>query len=166
MVGEQQLGELTGGRPDARAEQEAGEQRPRLAIPRRWRRAAVVEDQRRTEQPDGRHHGVALTYSDQGYEPRELEVTSRLECGHMDVGVRELKARLSELVDAAERGELVRITDRGRPKALLGPLPDRARLEEGIADGWIRPGSGQALPPVRRHRSSRTVGEVLDQDRG
>lgn len=80
--------------------------------------------------------------------------------------MRELKQRLSELVDAAERGELVRITDRGRPKALLGPLPGRDRIEEGIAAGWIRPGSGEALPPVRRHRSSRTVREVLDEDRG
>jgi prevent-host-death family protein len=40
----------------------------------------------------------------------------------MDVGVRELKRRLSELLDLAERGELVRVTDRGRPKAMLGPI--------------------------------------------
>ena len=41
-----------------------------------------------------------------------------------DVGVRELKQRLSEYLDRAERGELVRVTERGRPKALLGPCRD------------------------------------------
>lgn len=53
----------------------------------------------------------------------------------VDVGVRDLKQHLSEYLDRAERGELVRVTDRGWPKALLGPLPGRARVEEGIARG-------------------------------
>ena len=43
-----------------------------------------------------------------------------------DVGVRELKQRLSEYLDRAERGEVLRVTDRGRPKAVLGPLLGRA----------------------------------------
>jgi prevent-host-death family protein len=37
----------------------------------------------------------------------------------MDVGIRELKQRLSEYLDRVSKGEVVRITDRGRPKALL-----------------------------------------------
>jgi len=41
--------------------------------------------------------------------------------------VRELKQKLSEYLDRAERGEVLRVTDRGRPKAVLGPLPGRAR---------------------------------------
>ncbi len=57
-----------------------------------------------------------------------------------DVGVRELKQRLSEYLDRAERGEVLRVTDRGRPKAVLGPLPGRARIEEGVAEGWITAG--------------------------
>jgi prevent-host-death family protein len=32
----------------------------------------------------------------------------------MDVGIRELKQHLSEYVDRVERGEVIRITDRGR----------------------------------------------------
>jgi len=90
-----------------------------------------------------------------------------------DVGVRELKQHLSSFLDRAERGELVRVTDRGRPKALLGPLPGRARLEEGIAEGWITPagtGGGPAstagLGPSRRWKSSRRVLDVLVEDRG
>jgi prevent-host-death family protein len=57
----------------------------------------------------------------------------------MDVGVRELKQRLSAYLDRAERGEIIRVTDRGRPKAILGPLPGRVRLEQGVAEGWVTP---------------------------
>lgn len=83
----------------------------------------------------------------------------------MDVGVRELKQRLSELLDRAERGELIRVTDRGRPKALLGPLPGKLRLEEGIAEGWVTPGSGKPLRPVKRRRGRRSIADVLAEDR-
>jgi prevent-host-death family protein len=86
---------------------------------------------------------------------------------HMaDVGVRELKQRLSEYLDRAERGELVRVTERGRPKALLGPLPGRARVEEGVEDGWITPGTGESLAPLRRWKAGRAVLDVLGEDRG
>lgn len=83
-----------------------------------------------------------------------------------DVGIRELKQNLSRYVERAERGELLRVTDRGRPKALLGPLPGRARIEEGVAGGWITPGSGRGLRPVERRRSARKVLDVLAEDRG
>ena len=83
-----------------------------------------------------------------------------------DVGVRELKQRLSEYLDRAERGELLRVTDRGRPKALLGPLPGRANVEAGISEGWIRPGSGEGLRPVSRAQSRARVLDVLAEDRG
>lgn len=83
-----------------------------------------------------------------------------------DVGVRELKQHLSEYLERAARGELLRVTDRGRPKALLGPLPGRARVAEGIADGWISPGTGAPLAPVRRRASDRRVLDALAEDRG
>ena len=83
-----------------------------------------------------------------------------------DVGIRELKQHLSKYLDRAERGELVRVTDRGRPKALLGPLPGRNRIEEGIAEGWITPGTGGPLKDVRRISSTRRVLDVLAEDRG
>ena len=83
-----------------------------------------------------------------------------------DIGVRELKQHLSEYLERAERGELVRVTDRGRPKALLGPLPGRARVEEGIAAGWITPALGGSLTSVRRWRGRTPVLETLAEDRG
>jgi prevent-host-death family protein len=82
-----------------------------------------------------------------------------------DVGVRELKQRLSEYLDRAERGELVRVTDRGRPKALLGPLPGRARVEDGIAEGWITPASTSGLPAIRRWTASARALDALAEDR-
>ncbi len=82
-----------------------------------------------------------------------------------DVGVRELKQRLSEYLDRAERGELVRVTDRGRPKALLGPLPGRAHVEQGVAEGWIVRGSGESLGETHRWKSRRRVLDVLAEDR-
>jgi prevent-host-death family protein len=83
-----------------------------------------------------------------------------------DVGVRELKQHLSSYLERAERGEVLRVTDRGRPKALLGPLPGRARIEEGIADGWISRGSGEPLRPVKRRAGRRRVLDALAEDRG
>lgn len=83
-----------------------------------------------------------------------------------DVGVRELKQHLSEYLDRAERGELLRVTDRGRPKALLGPLPGQARVEQGISEGWITPGSDGRLGPTQRHEGSVSVSDALAEDRG
>ncbi len=86
----------------------------------------------------------------------------------MDVGVRELKAKLSEYLDRASRGEVITVTDRGRPTAVLAPLPGRARLDQGIAEGWITPPSRRGLRPVRRHpaRHGQRVLDVLDDERG
>jgi prevent-host-death family protein len=83
-----------------------------------------------------------------------------------DIGVRELKQHLSEYLDRAERGELLRVTERGHPKALLGPVPGRTRVEEGISGGWITAGSGGSLRPLRRWRSSGRVLDALGEDRG
>lgn len=83
-----------------------------------------------------------------------------------DVGVRELKQHLSEYLARAERGELLRVTDRGRPKALLGPLPGTARVEQGVEEGWITAGSGAALRPIRRVTSSSRVLDAVAEDRG
>ena len=83
-----------------------------------------------------------------------------------DVGIRELKQHLSEYLDRAERGEVLRVTDRGRPKAVLGPVPGRVRIEDGIRAGWITPGTGSPLGPAHGSKASRRVLDVLAEDRG
>ncbi|MGH2928410.1 MAG: type II toxin-antitoxin system Phd/YefM family antitoxin, partial [Solirubrobacteraceae bacterium] len=54
------------------------------------------------------------------------------------VGVRELRQRASELLRLVEAGQTVEITDRGRPVAVLAPLPvgPLARLR---ASGDVEP---------------------------
>ena len=83
-----------------------------------------------------------------------------------EVGIRELKQRLSEYLDRAERGEVLQVTDRGRPKAVLGPVPGRARIDDGVRDGWITPGTGMRLGPVHRPKATRRVLDALAEDRG
>ena len=58
------------------------------------------------------------------------------------VGVRELRQRASELLRLVERGETIEITDRGRPVALLSPLPAGSPLERLHAEGEIEAASG------------------------
>lgn len=83
----------------------------------------------------------------------------------MDVGVRELKQHLSEYLDRAAQGEIIRVTDRGEPKALLVPLPGRLLLDRGIAEGWVRPGSGRPLRPIEGATSKTSIAASLGEDR-
>ncbi len=57
------------------------------------------------------------------------------------VGVRELRQRASELLRLVEGGETIQITDRGRPVAVLSPLPDAGPLERLRASGDLAPAS-------------------------
>lgn len=69
------------------------------------------------------------------------------------VGVRELRQRASELLRLVENGESIEITDRGRPVAVLAPLPDDP-LERLRASGDLQPAEGDIadlpdpLPPA------------------
>ena len=83
----------------------------------------------------------------------------------MDVGIRELKQRLSEYLNRVAQGEVIRVTDRGRPKALISPIRDARSLERGIEEGWLT--QGEDLPPrsVRRARSRKRTLELLREDR-
>jgi prevent-host-death family protein len=84
-----------------------------------------------------------------------------------EVGVRELKARLSHYLARAKAGEAIRVTDRGIPIAELGPLSVESNIERGIREGWITPGNEEP-PPKRwqRFHSDMTVEELLAEDRG
>ncbi len=84
----------------------------------------------------------------------------------MDVGVRELKQRLSEMLDRAQAGETVVVTDRGRRKAMIVPIRENGRIAEGIAEGWLRPALGAPEPVSRRRfKSKLRVLDVLAEDR-
>lgn len=53
------------------------------------------------------------------------------------VGVRELRQRASELLRRVEAGETIEVTDRGRPVAVLAPLPGGAPLERLRSSGEV-----------------------------
>jgi prevent-host-death family protein len=54
-------------------------------------------------------------------------------------GVRELRQRASELLRRVEAGETIEITDRGRPVAVLAPLPNQRPIERLRATGDLEP---------------------------
>jgi prevent-host-death family protein len=85
----------------------------------------------------------------------------------MEVGVRELKQRLSHYLDRVEAGEEVVVTERGRPKARIVAVTDSGALQRGVDEGWIRPPRGsRPIGTSQRHRAARPSGDVLDEDRG
>jgi len=53
------------------------------------------------------------------------------------IGVRELRQRASEFLRRVEAGETLEVTDRGRPIALLTPIPQAPPLEQLRASGEI-----------------------------
>jgi prevent-host-death family protein len=83
----------------------------------------------------------------------------------MDVGVRELKAKLSAMLERAAAGEVITVTDRGRPIATLGPPLGTVDLSAAIAAGWITPPTASRLAPVRRYRATAPVLDALAEDR-
>ena len=86
----------------------------------------------------------------------------------MDVGVRELKQHLADYLDMAARGQTITVTERGRPKVLLVPLPGGSdRLDEGVQEGWLTPARRPgALLPAKRTASTTRIADVIDLDRG
>ena len=83
----------------------------------------------------------------------------------MDVGIRELKQRLSEYLDRAAQGEVIQITDRGRPKALLTGIRQDQAVRRGIDSGWLKPGEDADPAPVQRVRARQRTLELLREDR-
>lgn len=53
------------------------------------------------------------------------------------IGIRELRQRASEFLRRVEAGETFEVTDRGRPVALLSPIPDVSPLERLRAAGEV-----------------------------
>jgi antitoxin (DNA-binding transcriptional repressor) of toxin-antitoxin stability system len=58
------------------------------------------------------------------------------------IGVRELRQRASAVLHLAERGETFQVTDRGRPVALITPLPSESPLDFLRAVGDVSSPSG------------------------
>lgn len=85
----------------------------------------------------------------------------------MEVGVRELKAKLSGYLEQVQRGSAIVVTDRGRPVARLVPLAGSDAIARGIEEGWIdAPRRTRLTPAGDRVRGREAIAAVLDEDRG
>jgi prevent-host-death family protein len=86
----------------------------------------------------------------------------------MEVGIRDLKARLSHHLERVARGEVITVTSRGRRIAQIVPVTGRDNLKRGLAEGWITRQSERAPDPVVRQRplpGTPTTTELISQDR-
>jgi prevent-host-death family protein len=90
----------------------------------------------------------------------------------MDVGIRELKAKLSSYLDQVAAGETIRVTEHGKPKAYIVPIEDDDPIERGIREGWLTVGPnfrrGANVFANIRTFSSRpgfSVAEFFDEER-
>ena len=84
----------------------------------------------------------------------------------MQVGIRELKAKLSEYVAKTAAGQRITVTDRGHPVAELVPIEGSSGLDRGIAEGWIEPAHRSRLSEPLLLTSESSTSAVLDDDRG
>ncbi|HJS49969.1 MAG TPA: type II toxin-antitoxin system prevent-host-death family antitoxin [Gaiellaceae bacterium] len=83
------------------------------------------------------------------------------------MGIRELKAKLSHYLDRAAAGETIVVTDRGKAKAEIRALSVEERIQQGIEEGWIRPGrpGGLSLRERPRFKGRMTIAEAMEEDR-
>lgn len=87
----------------------------------------------------------------------------------MDVGIRDLKAHLSEYLERVANGEVITVTSRGRRVAQIVPVLGRDNLERGLAEGWVTRQVERPPEPVLRQpplRGTPTTTELITQDRG
>jgi prevent-host-death family protein len=87
----------------------------------------------------------------------------------MEVGIRDLKAHLSEHLERVANGDVITVTSRGRRVAQIVPVPGRDNLDRGLAEGWVTRQIERPPEPVLRQRPLRgtpTTTELIARDRG
>ena len=80
------------------------------------------------------------------------------------VGIRELRQNASEYVRRAEAGEMIEVTDRGRPVAVLGPRPELTGFDLLVAQGRVRRATvafADLPPPLPLPPGAKPPSEIL-----
>ncbi len=80
------------------------------------------------------------------------------------VGIRELRQKASEYLRRVAAGETIEVTDRGRPVALLTPIPEAPPLEQLRSAGDLDEATGTVddLPePLELDAGIETPSDVL-----
>lgn len=91
----------------------------------------------------------------------------------MEIGIRELKDRLSEILHRANAGEKITVTHRGRPFCEISPVKvvrvrRPAHLTKGIEEGWLTPATEhvlQNMKPIRPTKTGKTTTRLLRESR-
>jgi len=87
----------------------------------------------------------------------------------MEVGIRDLKARLSYYVRQVKSGETVVITERGKPVGRIVPVEVSLdeKIQELIASGFIVWNGKKLKPskPAARTKGDKTAAQLLLEDR-
>ena len=82
------------------------------------------------------------------------------------IGIRELRQHASRWLQRVAAGESFEVTDRGRPVALLVPVPSAPGLEGLLETGRARPGHGHLRdlgPPSPLPAGARPPSEILEE---
>lgn len=91
----------------------------------------------------------------------------------MEIGIRELKDRLSEILHRANAGEKITITLHGRPLCEISPTESTqfnrpAYFTKGIEEGWLTPATShvrQIVTPIKPKKAGKTTTELLRESR-
>lgn len=91
----------------------------------------------------------------------------------MEIGIRELKDRLSEILHRASSGEKFTITHHGRPLCEISPtqaiqVRRPAYLEKGVQEGWLTPSTSHVRPvvtPIKPKKDGKSTTELLRESR-
>ena len=90
----------------------------------------------------------------------------RVHFAPMDVGIRELRGRLSDYLALVREGNEVVVTDRGAAFARIVPIKGGRALDRAIAEGIVvpalRPGRAR---PARRVKSRGSVSDLVSEQR-
>jgi len=84
----------------------------------------------------------------------------------MEVGIRELRGRLSDYLARVREGEEVVVTDRGAAVARIVPVTGGRALDRLVAEGLVSPATRPARTrPARRVRSRGGVSDLVGEQR-
>ena len=85
----------------------------------------------------------------------------------LSIGIRELRQHASRYLRLVEeRREPIEITDRGRPVALLTPLPAGSRIEQLAASGRLRRATrpwSELPPPAEPKPGEKLPSKILEE---
>jgi len=83
----------------------------------------------------------------------------------MNVGIRDLRDRLSRHLAAVREGGTVTVTDHGQPIARIVPVGAPTALERLIAEGRVRPASRRKRPSPTPITIAGSVSDLVDDQR-